>query len=194
MKALALTLALSLISHRAFAGEKELVKAYPKLFQRAGAKLTLQLAEKKAKVFTNDARFGSSYSEHSLVNYYPKRRLAVVQHFYNEGGDYTLLSLATGKELKLAEKPVWNKERSLFVAVNEGEFEGDKRGLQLGHCDAKECRLLLEKDGRYTRPKWLGNHAIQAVNRIPAADGGPGLVVRVKCTIPRKSLKARCEP
>jgi len=179
----------------AFGSEKIILKKYPKLFTRSGAKLEITLESSKiSRAFSDNSNQGESYVENKLFAYYPKLSVALLQHFYNEGGDYTLLSLRTGTEIKIAERPIWNKAGDLFVSVNEGEYAGEKKGLQLGFCDQKECRMILEKDGRYSKVKWLARDRLQAVNRIPAADGGPGLVARVRCTFQRKSRKAICLP
>lgn len=181
----------------ALADGKATLKAYPKLFSRVGEKLTVKLdgPKKQTRIFKSNSRLGENYLETKLINFFPSIRVALLQHFYNEGGDFTLLSLRTGEEIKVAEKPKWNKANDLFVSVNEGEFAGDKKGLQLGYCTKeKGCQLLLEKDGRYSLPKWRGNDNLQATLRVPNADGGEGQVLPVSCVFERAKKIASCQP
>lgn len=178
-----------------FASEKALLKKYPKLFTRSGAKLSLHVeGRNEPVVFTDVAEEGDNYKEAKLFAYFPKKNIAVLQNFYGEGGDYTLFSLKTGTVVIVAEKPLWNKRGDLFVSVNEGEYADDKQGLQFGFCDGKECKLLLEKDGRYSKAKWVSADRLQATNRVPSADGGEGLVLRVRCTFQRKTQQVTCVP
>ncbi len=188
-------LASLLLPAPALAGEKELLKKYPKLFSRKGKQLLLSIEGQKApRAFTDNSTEGESYSENKLFSYIGRHKVAVIQTFGVEHGDYTLVSLRTGLELRVAEKPLWNKNLDAFVSVNEGEYADDKKGLQLGLCNGKECRLVLEKDGRYSLPKWTSAYRFQATNRIPSADGGEGLVLRERCTIQRKLQTATCVP
>jgi|GEM_PF-5651536 len=175
--------------------EARLIKKFPKVFSRAKGKLTLTMeGGKAAKVLANNPTEGESYSEHHLFSYHPAHHVAVIQSFGYEGGDYTLLSLKTGLETKISQKPHWNKAGDFFASVSEGEYAEEKHGLQLGHCDGSECKLLLDKDGRYSQPKWTADRRFRATNRVPSADGGEGLVLKVRCTVQRKPLKATCVP
>jgi hypothetical protein len=180
------------------ASEKALLKKYPKLFSRKGGTIELKLEDGKKKTLKDNPEQGQEYRAHHLFDYLPKHKTALVQRFYIEGGDFVFVSLKDGAEIEIAQKPVWNQKRDLFVSVNEGEYENDKSGLQLGFCESgaknSGCRLVLEKDGRYSLAKWVTNDRLQATNRIPSADGGEGIVAKVRCTYQRKSKKAVCVP
>jgi hypothetical protein len=177
--------------------DSRLLKKFPKLFSRSAGKLSLSMeGGKAARVFTDHTATSESsdYLEHHLYSYHPAHHVAVVERIEGEEGDYVFVSLKTGTETAVLQRPHWNKPGDFFASVNEGELADDKNGLQLGHCDGKECKLLLEKDGRYSQPKWTGPSRFRATNRVPAADGGEGLVLKVRCTVNRKTVSATCVP
>lgn len=156
----------------AFAGEPELLKKYPKLFERSGDTLTVFTAHDSRKYQDSWEETGDDRVVTRLESYDPKLKVVVLSHRFRHGESDDILSLATGKTLHVGSvPPEWFN----------GIFATYAPRLLIGLCDKHGCDKLLERDGSDWTFHGLGHDQLQVSEKVT-------------CKVNRRKRTAECTP
>lgn len=156
MAPLVLSLFLALTAH---AGEKELLKKYPKLFSRKGEVLTI-VTGKGNREYKNNRSDSDAALTARLMEYKKDLNLALVNLNYYESGDIALVSLATNEVVLVNAAPKW--KQGAFASATSSDGYGDPGQLQIGFCDENSCKVAEDRQGFFGPAKFPDANTVEA--------------------------------
>ena len=168
--------------------EASFIKKFPKIFKRTGKTLFVNLQNGKSLEFTNKESDEEKEDEQTLIvslsGYINRTGVAVLKKDFYEGGEYSILSLATGSEYVVPSAPLWSPTQEYFIAVNFDEAGYTDNEVNIGSCDKNQCIELLSKAGNTANAKWLGHKKVQydVINFEPGT-GKTSVAETVTCEI-----------